>query len=197
MKEVMTAAGSQDDPLMFADREDWRAWLEDNHDRDTGVWLAYYKKDAGKQSITYEEAVEEDVCFGWVDSNVRTIDAERYMQWHSPRKKSSTWSASNKERVRRMIMEGRMTEYGMAVVKEAQKSGHWDELTPVENLEMPPDLEAALAANPQAAGNYEAMSESNRKMYLYWVASAKTDETRKKRIKKTIKRLALNKKMGE
>ena len=184
-------------PLMFATREEWRGWLEENHARSDGIWLAYYKKDTGKPSVQYEEAVEEAICFGWIDSQVKTIDDERYMQRYTPRKKSSVWSESNKERVVSMIEQGKMTEAGMAVVLEAQRGGNWDELTPVDNLEVPPDLEAALAANGKAQENFSHLSPSHRKKFLYWIHSAKTGETRKKRVKKTVKQVAMGKKPGE
>jgi len=188
---------AESEPLMFKSREEWRAWLEENHDRESEVWLVYYKKDTGKQSVTYEAAVEEAICFGWVDGQVKTIDSERYMQRYTPRKKNAVWSESNKERVQRMIIEGRMTKYGMAAVLEAQKGGQWDELKPVDNLEVPPDLEAALAANPKAGGNFSKASPSQKKQFLYWIHSARTEETRKKRIKKTVKMVAQNKRLTD
>lgn len=181
---------------MFTNRDEWRAWLEANHDQASEVWLAYYKKDSGKPSVTYDEAVEEAICFGWIDGKVRTIDAERYMQRFTQRKKGGTWSESNKERVARMIEQGRMTQAGMAAVRAARDGGSWDTLTPVDNLEVPPDLEAALAANQQAGDMFNRLSPSDRKQFLWWVISAKTPETRKKRIKMTVKRVAQGKKPG-
>lgn len=185
-----------DEPLMFADREAWRAWLEENHDKSEGVWLVYYKKDSGKTSLLYEEAVEEAICFGWIDSQVKAIDDERYMQRYTPRKRSSVWSQSNKERVISMVEQGRMTEFGMAAVLVAQKGGHWDDLKPVEDLDVPPELAAALAANPEAEGKFNGLSPSNQKQFLYWIHSAKTDETRKKRVKKSVKMLRQGKMPG-
>jgi len=184
------------EPKMFKDREAWRSWLEENHDSSDGVWLAYYKKNSGKTSVQYEEAVEEAICFGWIDSQVHTIDDERYMQRYTPRQKSSAWSESNKDRVIKMVEQGRMTEYGMAAVLVAQKGGHWDELAPVDNLEVPPELEAALAANTEAAELFSRLSPSHKKQFLYWIHSAKTDETRKKRTKKTVKMLVQGKTPG-
>jgi len=182
------------EPLMFATRDDWREWLEENHGCSEGIWLAYYKKNTGKPSVTYDEAVEEALCFGWIDSQVKSIDDERYMQRYTPRKKSSVWSQANKERVRRMIMEGRMTEQGMAAVLEAQKGGNWDTLTDVDKLVVPDDLAAALSVNEKASEFFSRISSSDQKAYLYWIASAKQEETRKKRIKMTVKQLAKNKK---
>ncbi len=180
-------------PTLFPTRQDWRDWLEKNHDREEEIWLLCYKKHTGKQSVAYEEAVEEAICFGWIDSRVQTIDADSYAQKFTRRKKNSTWSESNKERVVKMIEQGCMTEAGIAAVREAKKGGHWDELVPVDNLEVPPELEAALAANPKAASNFEAFNSSQKKQYLWWVHSAKTGSTRKKRIKMTVKRAAMNK----
>ncbi|MFA5809408.1 MAG: YdeI/OmpD-associated family protein [Thermoleophilia bacterium] len=184
----------QPEPTMFTNREEWRAWLENNHDKSDGIWLAYYKKHTGKSSVQYEEAVEEAICFGWIDSQVKAIDDERYVQHYTPRKKSSVWSQSNKDRVHRMIVEGRMTEYGMAAVLEAQKGGNWEALADVDNLVVPEDLSAALSANEKAEEFFNQVSSSDQKAYLYWIASAKQDETRKKRIKMTVKQLAKNKK---
>jgi uncharacterized protein YdeI (YjbR/CyaY-like superfamily) len=186
---------AEPEPLMFTTREEWRAWLEENHDHVDGVWLAYYKKATGKPSVTYEEAVEEAICFGWIDSNVKSIDSERYRQWYSRRNINSAWSESNKDRVVRMIAQGKMTEAGMAAVRAAKSGGHWEELAPVENLVMSPELETALAANPRAQENFSHLSPSHKKQYLFWIHSAKTDETRKKRIKKTVKMVAQNKRM--
>lgn len=184
----------QQEPTMFTTRDEWRAWLEEHHDKADGLWLAYYKKHTGKPSVQYEEAVEEAICFGWIDSLVKAIDDERYMQHYTPRKKSSVWSQSNKDRVHRMIVEGRMTEYGMAVVLEAQKGGNWEALTDVDNLVVPEDLSAALSENEKAGEFFNQLNASDQKAYLYWIASAKQDETRKKRIKMTVKQLAKNKK---
>ncbi|MCL4473253.1 MAG: YdeI/OmpD-associated family protein [Actinobacteria bacterium] len=185
---------TENKPTLFTTRQDWRDWLEKNHDSEEEIWLLYYKKHSGKESVTYEDAVEEALCFGWIDSQVQTVDAGSYMQRFSRRKKNSVWSESNKERVVKLIGEGCMTEAGIAAVREAKQGGHWDELVPVDSLEVPSDLEEALAANPKAAANFEAFSASQKKMYLFWVQSAKTEPTRKKRIKMTVKRAAKNKK---
>ncbi len=185
---------TEPEPVLFKTRESWRDWLEKNHEVEAEIWLVYYKRESGKQSVAYEEAVEEAICFGWIDGKVRTIDGERYMQRFSPRSKNSSWSESNKERVVRMIEKGCMTQAGMAAVLAAKTGGHWDDLVAVDSLEMPEDLESALASNPEAGANFQNLSNSQKKQYLHWVLSAKTPETRNKRIKKTVKRAAQNKK---
>lgn len=184
---------AQPEPLMFTSRDEWRDWLEKNHSKSDGIWLAYYKKHTGKPSVQYDEAVEEALCFGWIDSTVNAIDDELYMQHYTPRRRSSIWSQSNKERVHRLLIEGRMTEYGMAAVLEAQKGGNWETLTDVDNLVVPEDLAEALAANERAQAFFNQIKASDQKAYLFWIVSAKQEETRKKRIKMAVKQLAKNK----
>jgi uncharacterized protein YdeI (YjbR/CyaY-like superfamily) len=109
------------------DRQQWRRWLEENHETSKGVWLLFYKKGSKMPHPTYNEAVEEAICFGWVDSQDKSLDEMRYVQRFTPRKPKSNWSASNKERVKKMIEEGKMTPAGMAAVERAKKEGTWVE----------------------------------------------------------------------
>jgi uncharacterized protein YdeI (YjbR/CyaY-like superfamily) len=173
-------------PFLFKDRAAWRAWLEKNHDKANELWLAYYKKGAGKASVTYEEALQEALCFGWIDSTVNALDAERYAQRWTPRKPRSIWSASNKSRVRKLIADGRMAAPGLAKIKRAKKDGSWDTLNDIERIGNgggpPPDVMAAIAAHPGLEQKFSALSASRRKMLSYWVASAKRPETRARRI---------------
>jgi uncharacterized protein YdeI (YjbR/CyaY-like superfamily) len=173
-------------PRLFKDRAAWRAWLEKNHDKAAEIWLAYYKKSSGKASVAYEEALQEALCYGWIDSTVNALDTERYMQRWTPRKPQSIWSAANKARVRRLIAEGRMAAPGLAKVMLARKNGSWDKLNDIERIGseggLPPDVLAAIDAFPGLREKFAALSTSRRKMLSYWVASAKRPETRDRRI---------------
>lgn len=148
------------------DRREWRAWLEQNHATAPGVWLIYYKKESGKPRVAYDEAVEEALCFGWVDSRPNAIDDERYMQLFSPRKAKSPWSKLNKQRVEKLIAQGLMTAAGLAKVKTAKQDGTWNSWDAVEELTVPDDLNAALAANKAAEQNFSAFPPSSKKNIL-------------------------------
>ncbi len=160
-------------------RDAWRRWLAKNHASSDGVWLVYFKKASGKPRIEYGEAVEEALCFGWVDSKGETIDDERAMLKFTPRNPKSAWSKPNKERVARLMEEGKMTEAGLAAIATAKRNGTWTALDAVEALKVPPDLAKALAANKKAKGYFDAFSPSSRKIILWWIesASAKKPET--------------------
>jgi len=139
----------------------------------------------------YEDAIQEALRFGWIDSVVRPMDEERYKHRFSPRKKGSTWSESNKARVKRLMDEGLMTPAGTAKIEEAKADGSWDLLRRLEGEGLPADLAAALEANPQAKKNFETYTPSARKMYLWWLADAKRPETRVGRIAKVVE-MAMN-----
>lgn len=169
-----------------ASREQWRAWLEAHHASSPGVWLAIGKKGNSRTTLTYDGAVEEALCFGWIDSTVRRLDDERYQQLLTPRKPSSMWSRSNKERVERLLAEGCMTPAGLAAIQAAKANGSWETLTEIDALTVPDDLAAALAATPGAAEGFSALAASQRKMALYWVGAAKRSETRAARIERVV-----------
>ncbi|MBX9625924.1 MAG: YdeI/OmpD-associated family protein [Gemmataceae bacterium] len=168
-------------------RAAWRAWLKAHHARADGVWLISWKKAAGKPRFEYAEAVEEALCFGWVDSLPRKLDADRSMLWFAPRKPGTGWSAANKERVGRLVAAGRMTPAGLAKVEAAKADGSWGKLDGVERLEVPPDLAAALAAVPPAADHFAAFPRSVRRGILEWVLQAKRPATRAKRVEETAR----------
>ncbi|HZK51484.1 MAG TPA: YdeI/OmpD-associated family protein [Actinomycetota bacterium] len=168
-------------------RDAWRRWLAENHGSSDGVWLVYFKKASGKPRIEYGEAVEEALCFGWVDSKGETIDDERAMLKFTPRNPKSAWSKPNKERVEKLIEEGRMTEVGLAAIATAKRNGTWSALDSVEALKVPADLAKALAANKKAKGYFDAFSPSSRKIILWWIESAKRQETREKRVAETVR----------
>lgn len=165
-----------------ANRDEWRAWLAAHHDAETGVWLVLRKKASKEPGVTYEEAVEEALCFGWIDSRTMRIDESAYRQLFTPRRRGGNWAASNKARVERLIAEGRMTPAGLAVIEAAKADGSWDALDHIDALEMPDDLLGALAANPDAQRHFDAFPDSAKRMILYWVTSAKRAETRANRI---------------
>jgi uncharacterized protein YdeI (YjbR/CyaY-like superfamily) len=177
------AVDGLDKPQVTADdRATWRAWLEANHATARGAWLVTWRPRSGRQGLDYGEAVEEALCFGWVDSTAGTVDDERGKLYFAPRKTRSSWSASNKVRVERLIAEGRMKPAGLAAIARAKANGSWETLDAVERLEVPDDLAAALDSRPPAAINFSAFSPSARKMMLSWVALARRPETRAARI---------------
>jgi len=173
-------------------RQQWRDWLAENHAISDGVWLVYYKKDTGKPTVTYDEAVEEALCFGWIDSVPNKLDSERYKQLFSPRNAKSPWSKLNKERVARLLEDELITEAGLAKIDVAKQNGFWTIYDPVEALEIPEDLQQALAANSVAEGYFRAFAPTYKKGILWWIISAKRPETRQKRIDKTVAMAAKN-----
>ncbi|HUM13943.1 MAG TPA: YdeI/OmpD-associated family protein [Myxococcaceae bacterium] len=186
-------AGDSLERLWVPDRAAWRAWLEENHGRDVGVWLVSFKKATGKPRVEYDDAVEEALCFGWIDSLVRTLDAGRAMQLFSPRKPRSPWSRSNKLRVEKLIAAGLMRPAGLAKIEQAKRDGAWDVYAVAESLEEPADLVASFAAGPRGAkANWDAFSPSSRRAILWWVHSAKRPETRAARIAQVVSAAALN-----
>jgi uncharacterized protein YdeI (YjbR/CyaY-like superfamily) len=181
----------------FPGREDWRAWLAANHATAQEIWLVIHKKHAGKAGLTYVEALEEALCFGWIDGILKRIDDEKHTIRFSPRRKNSIWSEQNKKRIRKLIQEGRMTEAGLAKIKEAKANGQWERAAVREDVTLvPPELTAALAGSAQARENFEKLAPSYRKQFIYWIGSAKREETREKRIKTTIKLLVANRRLG-
>jgi uncharacterized protein YdeI (YjbR/CyaY-like superfamily) len=172
-----------DAPLVHAeDRATWRAWLEANHATQTGVHLVSWKRGFGP-SVPYEEAVEEALCFGWIDSSGGTIDERRSKLYFAPRKPRSGWAATNKARVERLLAAGRMAPAGLAAIERAKENGSWTLLDDVERGAIPDDLAAAFtAAGPGAAANFDAYPKSVRRMLLERIAQARNPETRARRI---------------
>jgi uncharacterized protein YdeI (YjbR/CyaY-like superfamily) len=173
-------------------RAEWRRWLSRNHARSPGVWLAAHKRATGKPRVEYEDAVEEALCFGWIDSKGKTLDAERSAIWMSPRRPRSGWSRSNKERIERLERRGLIAPAGRTAVETAKRNGAWTALDSVEALEVPEDLARELARNQTARGHFEAFPPSARKQILGWIASARREETRRKRVEETVRLAAQN-----
>ncbi len=178
-------------------RAEWRQWLATNHTRATGVWLVSYKKATGKPRVEYDEAVEEALCFGWVDSKPNKLDAERTLLWFSPRKPGSGWSRPNKQRVERMLQAGLMMEPGLGKVEQAKQDGSWTKLDAVEELSVPEDLAQAFAGYPEATQNFDAFPRSARRGILEWIANAKTPPTRIKRIEETARLASRNERANQ
>ncbi len=168
------------------DRAAWRSWLATHAETTTAVWLVYFKKGSAQPSITWDEAVEEALCFGWIDSKAKPIDDARYKQYFSPRKPSSVWSKVNKARVERLIADGLMREPGLRAIDIAQANGSWSALDDVEALIIPDDLAAAFAASPGTREAFDRLSRTNRRNILQWIATAKRPQTRAKRIAETV-----------
>jgi uncharacterized protein YdeI (YjbR/CyaY-like superfamily) len=173
--------------VFAADRADWRRWLEKNGARRQEIWLVFYKKASGKQAVSYDQAVEEALCFGWVDGLKKKLDEECYAFRFTPRKPKSAWSKSNLERVDRMIAEGKMTPAGLKVYHSAERRE-----TPPMPAELPRQLEQRFRKQRAAWANYQKFPPGYRRVTAGWVASAKKEETRLKRLEKLIEYAALN-----
>ena len=176
-----------------ASRAEWRQWLAAHHASAAGVWLVYGKKASGLPSLSYAEAVEEALCFGWIDSHPRKLDAARSQQLYTPRRPRSGWSKVNKERLQRLEAAGLLMPAGLAAIARAQQNGAWESLDAAEAGLVPNDLAEALAANAAAQAHFAAFAPSARKMLLSWVLAAKRPETRAHRVAETVRLAALGK----
>jgi uncharacterized protein YdeI (YjbR/CyaY-like superfamily) len=167
-------------------REQWRAWLERNHAASIGVWVVFAKKHTGLPTLSYEDAVQEALCFGWIDSLMKSIDDRFHMQMFTPRKAKSAWSVSNKARLEKLMKAGLMAPAGLAAVNDAKQSGSWNTYASVDALTIPPELKKALAANPDAKKNWPTYTVSAQRSFLHMVNGAKRPETRAKRVARVI-----------
>jgi uncharacterized protein YdeI (YjbR/CyaY-like superfamily) len=168
-----------------ASRADLRMWLAANHASSPGVRLAIGKKGNSVTTLTYDDAVEEGLAFGWIDSTAGRLDEHRFTVLFTPRRPGSVWARSNKGRVARLVEAGLMAPAGTAAVAAAQADGSWDLLSDIDDLAVPRDLEDALGATPGATDGFAALSASAKRMTLYWIAGAKRPETRARRIAET------------
>ncbi len=182
--------------LYVTSRDEWRAWLEKNHSAEKEIWLIYYKKHTGKPRISYDHAVEEALCFGWIDSTVKRVDDEIFMQKFTPRKEKSNWSETNKKRAAKMIKQERMTAAGLEKIGAAKKNGRWKDSSLIYNpARTPPELKSALVKNKKAFEFYQSLAPTYKKQYNFWIASARREETKNKRIKEAVRLLVKGKKM--
>lgn len=179
-----------------SDRAAWRAWLEANHVSATGAWVVISRRPVGT-GLDYEAAVEEALCFGWIDSTAGRVDDLRGKLYFARRKPRGGWAATNKARLERLIAAGRMAPAGLAAIERAKANGSWEVLDAVERLELPDDLRAALEARPPAAANFAAFPPSARKMLLGWVAIARRPATRAARIEEITAAASRNERKSE
>ena len=183
--------------LYFKNKYKWRTWLEKNHDKLNEIWLIHYKKSLNKQGLNHQDAVEEAICYGWIDSKLKKIDEERFILRYSPRKLKSVWSKINKETAEKMIQKGKMTKAGLEKINLAKKQGFWQNAyTNKIKEKLPSDLKNALLSNKIAWNNFQNFANSYRNTYIGWIKNAKTDLTRSKRICEVVKRSKDNKKPG-
>lgn len=175
--------------LEFKDRALWRDWLDDNHAEETEAWVIIYKKGSKLEGLRYPEAVEEALCYGWIDSKMQSIDGDRFRQRFSPRRRDSPWSKANRETAERLLKAGVVTEAGREAIEEAKRNGRWDRAyTSKVAPDVPEDLMSALRGDSAAMSNFEGFSNSVKLMYVYWVESAKREETRARRITEVVRR---------
>lgn len=174
--------------------EEWSKWLAHNQARDRGVWVLFYKKDSGIDSLTYDQAVDEAICWGWIDSKINKRDALSWVQYFAPRNPKSKWSRVNQAKVERLRAENRMEEPGLRCVELAMQTGTWEALNEVEDLVVPVDLAEAFEEYPAARTHFDAFSKSSKRAILEWILNAKKPETRQKRIAETARLAASNQK---
>lgn len=180
--------------LYFKTDTEWRKWLFENHDIANGVFLIFYKIETKKASMRWEEAVKVALCYGWIDSTVKSLGNGKRKQYFCPRKPGSVWSALNKKYIKELLEQNLMHASGLAKIRAAKKDGSWAALDDVENLIVPEDLQAEFDKNPEAFKNYSGFSPSYKKGYLYWLNQAKREVTRQKRIEEIINLCKENKK---
>jgi uncharacterized protein YdeI (YjbR/CyaY-like superfamily) len=177
--------------LLVPDVKAWRAWLVHHHDVSPGVWLVLHKKGGGTTTLTYAQALDEALCFGWIDGQVGRRDEESYRQRFTPRRSGSPWSARNVEHVARLTEAGRMQPAGLAAVDAAKAEGRWQAAYRGQaSMQVPPDLAAALAGNPAAATTYEQLDAANRYAVVYRLGAVKRAETRERKLAQYVEMLA-------
>lgn len=175
------------DTFYPSSKDEWRLWLKNNHSTQKSVWVIFYKKKSQIPSISWSDAVDEALCFGWIDSVKKTIDTEKYKQFFSQRKPNSTWSKINKDKVDYLIAKKLMRKAGLKAVEMAKQNGSWTIFDSAENLIIPSDLEEEFKTEPSSKEYFLSLSKSSRKSILQWIILAKRAETRKGRINEIVK----------
>jgi uncharacterized protein YdeI (YjbR/CyaY-like superfamily) len=187
--------------LHFANREDWRQWLQENHTTHKEVWLIFYKNKTGKQNISYEASVEEALCFGWIDSIIKSIDEHKYARKYTPRTNVKNWSDLNIKRVKKLIEEGKMEEAGLckidsAILKDITFDKKDTKQKTDKGLIVPDFIIKFLSQHEPALANFNKLAPSHKRHYILWITNAKTEPTIQKRLMETVALLKENKKLG-
>lgn len=173
-------------------RQEWREWLQENHDKKQSVWLIFYKKKSNISTVVYSEAVDEALCFGWIDSKSKPIDEQKFMQFFSRRKANSVWSKVNKDKIDRLTRDGLLTKAGFEAIQKAKQSGYWTILDEAEALIIPKELDDEFKKMPNAKAYFLGLSRSDKRNILQWLTLAKRQETRQKRIVEIVELAAQN-----
>ncbi len=178
--------------LYFKNDDDWRKWLHENHSSSTGIHLIFFKVDHEKDSMRWEEAVKVALCYGWIDSTVKSLGNGKRRQYFTPRNNKSVWSALNKRYIKDLLDCGLIHDAGLEKIEIAKQNGSWSVLDDVEKGIIPEDLQSEFDKNELAFKNYQNFAPSYRKSYLYWLNQAKREATRLKRITEIIQLCANN-----
>jgi uncharacterized protein YdeI (YjbR/CyaY-like superfamily) len=188
---------TEETPLSFKTADEWRSWLEENQTRATGVWISLQKAKSPHTGIKYDDALDEALCYGWIDGKMKRINDHQFIQWFSPRRSNSLWSKRNRERAEKLIKDKRMQEAGYVEIQRARENGKWEKAYSSRRPpEVPGDLLEALKANPKAYENFRNFTNSAQLMYVYWINDAKRAETRSRRINRVVELSELNIKPG-
>jgi uncharacterized protein YdeI (YjbR/CyaY-like superfamily) len=185
-------SGKPIDTVVVEDRQEWREWLEEHHDDVSEIWLVFYKRHTGINTLSYDDAVEEAICFGWIDSLIRRLDDDRYARKFTPRKADSKWSTINRRRYADLLARGLLTEPGRA----RPPTGHSGDAKKVSATKIPSYIKERLKTNPQAWQNFQQLAPSYRRNYIGWIDSAKRPQTREKRLQEALELLAAGEKLG-
>jgi uncharacterized protein YdeI (YjbR/CyaY-like superfamily) len=178
-----------DDGMHFDDLETWRAWLEVNHGTTEPVWIRFYKKPTGRRTIRYDDAIEEALSWGWIDSLIKRVDDDLYLRKFTPRKAGSNWSALNRKRVRKLIAEGRMQPPGLALIEGVDLDEAPPNPATAAPIEPPSELAGLLATNETASREFEKLPPSQKRRYIGWIMAAKRNETRARRAAEAVEML--------
>ena len=188
---------AEKEEIYFKTAAKWREWLHENHGNCSGAYLIFYQVKHQAESMRWEDAVKVALCYGWIDSTVKSLGNGKRRQYFCPRKPKSTWSKINKNYIKELQKEGLLHESGKKSIAIAKENGSWTALDDVENGVIPKDLQRAFDKLPKAFENYQNFSWTYRKRYLYWLNQAKRPETRAKRIAEIVRLCAANQKSRE